>query len=188
MKLTLLLILSSLMTIFLSKAQFVDQFDDTLKEHWGKTPPGWSVAAGDGNVSISFIQQEGFASILVDASQDKRNIWWAIIRGQVSGLNMKKLIEPENELRVEARIKVSHAPRRVNLHFNHQRTTDFHSHLMEYDIPDTNNWHIISMTTRDFGVRENDKINVQMALMDWGLGKYRVDVDYLSVDVVTFKC
>ena len=184
MKLTLLLILSGLMTICQSKAQFVDKFDGNLKEHRGETPPGWSVASGDGNVSISFIQQEGFASILVDASQDKRNIWWAIIRGQVSGLDMKKLIDPENELRVEARIKVSHAPRRVNLHFNHQRTTDFHSHLMEYDIPDTNGWHIISMTTRDFNVLEDDKINVQMALMDWGLGKYRVDVDDLSVDVV----
>ena len=84
MKLTLLLILSGLMTICQSKAQFVDKFDGNLKEHRGETPPGWSVASGDGNVSISFIQQEGFASILVDASQDKRNIWWAIIRVQVS--------------------------------------------------------------------------------------------------------
>ncbi len=184
MKFKLLPILLSLMSICLSQAQFVDQFDGTLMAHPGKTPPGWTVASGDGNVSIRFIQQDSFASIFVDASEDKRNIWWAVIRGQVTGLDMKKLIEPENELRVEARIRVSHAPRRVNLHFNHQRTTDFHSHLMEYDIPDTNGWHVISMTTRDFDVQEDDKIHVQMALMDWGLGKYRVDVDYISVDVV----
>lgn len=75
-------------------------------------------------------------------------------------------------------------PRRINLHFNHQRTTDFHSHLMEYDISDTWKWHILSMTTKDFEVQDGDEINAQLALMDWGNGVYRIDIDYFKVDVV----
>jgi len=54
---------------------------------------------------------------------------------------------------------------------------------MEFDIPDTENWHTVSMTTRDFEAEPGDKVNAQMALMDWGLSKYRVDVDYFQVDV-----
>jgi len=70
------------------------------------------------------------------------------------------------------------------LHFNTQKTVDFHTHLMEYDIPDTKTWHTISMTTHGFQAQPGDTVNAQMALMDWGLGRYRVDVDYFQVDVV----
>jgi hypothetical protein len=55
---------------------------------------------------------------------------------------------------------------------------------MEFDIPDAKGWHTISMTTRDFQVEPGDAVFAQMALMDWGLGRYRVDLDYLKVDVV----
>ena len=79
---------------------------------------------------------------------------------------------------------MSHAPRRVNLHLNTQRTTDFHSHLMEYDIPDTDRWHTISMTTRGFDAVPGDTVFGQLALMDWGYDRYRVDLDYFKVDVV----
>jgi hypothetical protein len=40
------------------------------------------------------------------------------------------------------------------------------------------------MTTRGFDAGPGDTVNAQMALMDWGLGRYRVDVDYVKVDVV----
>ena len=40
---------------------------------------------------------------------------------------------------------------------------------MEYDIPDTTNWHVISFTTTNWDAKPGDKINGQMALMDWGL-------------------
>jgi hypothetical protein len=166
------------------KAQFIDHFEDPFDPYNPEIPDGWGCASGDGEVKIDFLQKTGYATIYVDAKEDKRNIWWAIIRREVPGLNMEELIQPDKELRAEARIRVSHAPRRVNLHFNHQRTTDFHSHLMEFDIPDTVNWHTISMTTQEFEIQPGDRINVQMALMDWGLGEYRVDVDYLRVDVV----
>ena len=179
-----LILICGILNCYPTKAQFVDYFDGPYDPTDPETPEGWSFATGDGLAEMDFLQSDGQASILLDATGDKRNIWWALIRHQVTGLNMEELIKPEKELRVEARIRVSAAPRRINLHFNHQRTTDFHSHLMEFDIPDSVNWHIISMTTRNFETQPGDRINVQMALMDWGQGKYRVDIDYIKVDVV----
>jgi hypothetical protein len=55
---------------------------------------------------------------------------------------------------------------------------------MEFDIPDTNNWHTISMTTKDFDAKPGDTVFGQLALMDWGIGKYKVDVNYFRVDIV----
>jgi hypothetical protein len=159
-------------------AQFVDNFNGS------GTPKGWVFITGDGAATLDFKQKNGIASLFVDATKDQLGIWWALTRHGVNGIDMKKLIQPEYELRVETRIRVSHAPRRVNLHVNHQRTIDFHSHLMEFDIPDTMNWHTISMTTRDLQVRPGDSINAHLALMDWGHGRYRVDFDYFKADVV----
>jgi hypothetical protein len=72
----------------------------------------------------------------------------------------------------------------VNLHLNTQRTTDFHSHLMEFDLPDSLNWHTISMTTRDFDAQPGDRVYGQLALMDWGAERYRVDLDYFKVEII----
>jgi hypothetical protein len=167
-----------------ANGQFIENFEGTMPEDGMKTPEGWGFATGDGQATMEFVQSDGYASIIVDASKDKGNIWWALVRVQIPELDIGQLMKPGYELRVEAKIRTSHAPRRVNLHFNHQRTTDFHSHLMEYDIPDTWNWHTISMTTNDFEVQDGDRINAQLALMDWGNGVYRIDIDYFKVDVV----
>ena len=134
---------------------------------------------------MDFQLMDGYASITVDATKDKRNVWWALIRRRVSsGMDLNLLNDSRYEFRIEARIRVSHAPRRVNLHLNTQRTTDFHTHLMEYDIPDTVNWHTISMTTYGFDARPGDRVYGQLALMDWGREQYRVDLDYIMVDIV----
>jgi len=159
-------------------SQFVERFESNSKN------PGWEVSSGDGNAKIKFERNDGYGTISIDATNDDLNIWWAVIRLQVPGLDMEKLLQPNYELRVEAKIKVSNSPRRVNLHFNHTRTTDFHSHLKEYDISDSENWHIISMTTDDFEVRKEDRVNVQLALMDWGTDRYTVNIQYIKVDVV----
>ena len=174
----LLIIVALTFSPIVTSAQFIDNFDGT------GTPGGWVFFTGDGSAKIDFKQKGGIASLYVDATKDKLGIWWALTRHKAIGIDMKKLIKPEYELRVEARIRVSHAPRRVNLHFNHQRTTDYHSHLMEFDIPDTVNWHTISMTTSNFETQLGDTISSHLALMDWGLGKYRIDFDYFKVDVV----
>jgi hypothetical protein len=167
-----------------ASGQFLDDFNGPLK----KDPAGvngWAFFTGEGKAVMDFQQADGYASILVDATKDQRNVWWALIKHKVSGaLDLGRLKVPGYELRIEARIRVSHAPRRVNLHLNTQKTVDFHSHLMEFDIPDPENWHTISMTTHDFEAVPGDTVNGQMALMDWGTEKYRVDIDYLRVDVV----
>ncbi len=58
---------------------------------------------------------------------------------------------------------------------------------MEYDIPDTSEWHTISMTTKNFDARPGDTVYVQLAMMDWGLDKYSVDIDYIKVDIVNIS-
>ncbi len=167
-------------------AQFVDTFDGPAVRLDPRSLDGWSFRTGEGQASMNLRQGgEGFASIVVDATKDRRNVWWALVRRRVShGLDLERLAMPAYELRIEARIRVSHAPRRVNLHLNTQRTTDFHSHLMEFDIPDAERWHTIGFTTDRFDARAGDTVFAQLALIDWGLGSYRVDVDYLRVDVV----
>jgi len=158
--------------------QFLETFDDEPTVEWRTT-------TGDGDAVSELNFYDGYAGFTVDATIDGRNIWWAIIQATVSDhLDPGQLTDPDYELRIEALVRSSHAPRRVNLHLHTQRTTDFHSHLMEFDIPDTTNWHTISMTTRDFDGRPGDTINAQLAMMDWGNEYYNLRIDYLRVDVV----
>jgi hypothetical protein len=170
-------------------AQFLETFDGAELRTDPSGAEGWSFFSGDGEAKIDLRgTDEGYATIIVDATHDRRNVWWAVIKRSVGGgLDLEKLSRPRWELRVEARIRSSHAPRRVNLHVNTQRTKDFHSHLMEFDIAEAGEWHTISMTTRGFPVQPGDNVNAQMALMDWGRGTYRVDVDYFKVDVVDLE-
>jgi hypothetical protein len=171
-------ILAVLLFSGIAYAQFIDEFG-------GSELDQWRFFTGDGEATIDFRPGNGYAKIIVDASGDTRNIWWAVIQRTISDdLDISRLREPEYELRIEARIRVSHAPRRVNLHLHTQKTTDFHTHLMEFDIPDTSNWHTISMTTAGFDAEPGDMVNGQLALMDWGTEKYRVDIDYFKVDLV----
>jgi hypothetical protein len=172
------ILIALIFSLLNASAQFIDNFDGT------GMPKGWSFNTGDGTAKIGFKQHNGIASIYVDATHDKLGIWWALIRRTLPGIDIKKLSNPTYVLRIETRIRVSHAPRRVNLHVNNQRTTDFHSNLMEFDISDTAGWHTISMTARDFETRIGDTVACQLALMDWGLQKYRIDLDYFKVDVV----
>jgi hypothetical protein len=185
LKLTIIILIISYFCMGRLEAQFLDNFDSISIKLDPSGNNGWTFYTGDGSATMDFQQQHGFASILVDATQDQRDIWWALIRRCVSSnFDLNLLSKPNYDFRIEARIRVSHAPRRVNLHLNTQRTTDFHSHLMEFDIPDTVNWYTISMTTHHFDARPGDRVYGQLALMDWGLEKYRVDVDYFKVDIV----
>jgi hypothetical protein len=165
--------------------EFVDDFDSKELQLDASGRDGWAYMTGDGQAVMSLARAEGVGIIEVDARQDQRNIWWALIRRSVSAsIDGNELQLPDRELRVEARIRSSHAPRRVNLHFNHSRTTDFHSHLMEFDIATAGEWDVISMTTRDFDAGPDDEVFVQLALMDWGRDLFRVEVDYIKVSVV----
>jgi hypothetical protein len=55
---------------------------------------------------------------------------------------------------------------------------------MEFDVSRPGEWKTVSMTTQGFDARAGDIVNGQLALMDWGLSKYRLDIDYLRVDIV----
>jgi hypothetical protein len=167
-------------------AQFRDDFNGPALKLDPDGVNGWGFLAGEGRAVMDFRPGgAGFAAITVDATKDRRNVWWAFIMHRVSeGMDLSLLREPGCALRIEVRVRSSHAPRRINLQLSTQKTTDFHSHLMEFDIPDTANWHTFSMTTRGFAAAPGDTVNAQMALMDWGLGQYRLDVDYIRVDIV----
>jgi hypothetical protein len=169
-----------------ASAQFIDDFNASSVKIDPRRITGWGFQAGDGTATMEFRQGgEGYASIFVDGTTDKRGIWWALIERKVSDkMDLSLLQKPGFELRIEARLRSSHAPRRVNLQLATQRTTDSDSNLMEYDIPDTAGWHVISMTAHNFDARPGDTVFGHMALMDWGLEKYRLDVDYIKVDIV----
>lgn len=167
-------------------AQFRDDFNGPALKLDPAGADGWAFQSGEG-LAVMDIRQggDGFASIWVNATRDRHNVWWAFIVRRVSeGMDLSLLNKPGYALRIEVRVRSSHAPRRINIQLTTQKTTDFHSHLMEFDIPDTENWHTISMTTRGFEAVPGDTVNGQMALMDWGLGSYRLDVDYFRVDIV----
>ena len=162
----------------IGRAQFLDSFDSPK-------PEGWALLTGDGSATIDLVQKDGCATIVVDGTHDNYGVWWTLIKRDISAsLDLKKLQDPAYELRVEARVRSDHAPRRVNFMINTQRTTDFHQHLREYDIADTTGWHTISMTTRDLDAGPGDNVYVQLCVTDFGPDKYQVEVDYFRADVV----
>lgn len=162
-------------------SQFIDHFDKDSIE-------GWFFFTGDGDATMDFVQRNAYARMIVDGRRDKYNVYWALIKRDVTkSLDLSKLNDPVYELRVEARVRVHNAPRRLNFMVNTQRTTDYHKDLMEFDIPDTVNWHVISMTTRDLDAIPGDTLYVQLAATDFGHEKYYIDIDYYKADIVNIN-
>ena len=170
----------------LAHAQFVDNFDGPTVALDPEGNHGWLFLAGDGTATMDLRQGgPGYASVFVDATTDKRGIWWALIERKLNGkLDLSLLKTPSYEVRIEARVKSSHAPRRINLQLATQRTTDDYSQLMEYDIPTANTWYTFSLTTNHFDAVPGDTVIAHLALMDWGLEKYQLDIDYIKANVV----
>jgi hypothetical protein len=165
----------------LSQADFVDDFNT-------KSVALWQTLTGDGEAQLKFVAMDGFARMQVDATKDQHTIYWTIIKQDIAkSLDMEKLKSPNYELRVEARVRPSHAPRRVNFMINTQRTTDYHEHLREYDLGQTADWQVISMTTRNLDAVAGDQVNIQLGVTDWGPGEYHLDVDYFRAEVVPVK-
>lgn len=163
------------------EAQFIDQFD---KQDIDKN---WQLLTGDGTPGMKLIQKDGYATIYVDGSTDKQNVYWTLIKRNIaSHLDMQKIKDPNYEVRVEAKVRIHNPPRRVNFMVNTQRTTDFHRDLMEFELPDTN-WHVISMTTAELDAVPGDQLNVQFCVTDFGLRQYEVDIDYYKADIINVK-
>ncbi len=105
-------------------------------------------------------------------------------------IDLKKLSKPGFELRYEVKVRTPQAPKRMNLYLHTDKTDhskhSFNTHnslLREYDLPD-NEWHTLSLTTRNFEIDLDGKLYIQFSLMDWGLDQYELEVDYLKVDLV----
>jgi hypothetical protein len=65
-------------------AQFLETFDDPELRVDPNGVDGWSFFSGDGEATIELVATEdGHASILVDATRDRRNVWWALIKRRV---------------------------------------------------------------------------------------------------------
>ena len=177
-----ILTLSLLLTLApLSQADFVDNFDD-------KSVVGWQALTGDGNAQLTLLPMDGFLRMQIDATKDQHTIWWTVIKRDVAqSLDMDKLKSPDYELRVEARVRPSHSPRRVNFMINTQRTTDYHEHLREYDLGQNADWQVISMTTQNLDAVPGDQLNVQLGVTDWGPGEYYLDIDYYRAQIVKVK-
>ena len=174
----LLLLVLTLTLSAICRAQFLDNFDK-------KNIEGWFFLTGDGDVAMNMVQKDGYARVTVDATKDKYNVWWAIIKRDVTQyLDLSKLNDPSYQLRVEAKVRLSDAPRRVNFMVNTNRTTNYHIDLREYDIPDTGNWHIISMTTEHLDAHPGDTVYVQFDITDFGHDIYFADLDYYRADIV----
>jgi hypothetical protein len=173
----------SIAVIFLCGAatangQFLDSFDGSRIE-------GWFPITGDGEATLQIEPQDGFARLNIDATKDKYGVWWTCMKRDITkDLDLKRLARPDYELRVEAKVRGSEGPRRVNFMINTQRTTNYHQHLREFDIPRANEWNTISMTTEDFDAKPGDTVFVQFCVTDWGLERYAVDLDYYRADVV----
>lgn len=185
-KISILLLLMAFAFRSLAHAQFVDNFDGPTVALDPESNHGWLFLAGDGTATMDLRQGgAGYASVFVDGTTDRRGIWWALIQRKLNGkLDLSLLKTPGYEVRIEARVRSSHAPRRINLQLATQRTTDEYSQLMEYDIPTANNWYTFSLTTNHFDAVPGDTVIAHLALMDWGLEKYQLDIDYIKVDVV----
>jgi len=161
---------------------FYEGFDEATGGFSAQGIPGWNSFHGDGNVLFEQRIHGGVATLQVNALQDKRNIWYALTHKDISSfLDLEDLARDDRELRIEARVRASHAPRRCNLYLAHY---PYHDHLREFDLPDTE-WHVISMTTRDWQVQPDSGLIAQVSMMDWGVGDYyRLEIDYVKVEIV----
>ena len=147
----------------------------------------WSVATGSGdlaaNSTVTLTQQDGIGLFRIDATMDRRNIWWAVMKCEITGsIDRSMLGKPDKAIRIEAKVRLP-KPRRFNMSLNHTRTTDYHDDLAEFDIDDSD-WHIVSYTNNEFGAEPDDRVFMQLAVMDAGREVITVEVDYIKVTIV----
>jgi hypothetical protein len=110
----------------ISYAQFLDSFDKNKIE-------GWFFFTGDGSAEMDFVQKNGYATIVVDGTKDKHNVYWTIIKREITSfLDMNKFLDTLNQLRVEAKVRI-HNAHRLNMMVNKIEQL-FHIDLMEFDM------------------------------------------------------
>lgn len=188
---TALLILQAMSIFFLARpstayGQFVEDFDLATPGFAPQGLAGWRAATGDGLIRFTQQIDGGMARLHINAMQDQRNIWYALVQRSITEFmgDLGTLRRPDRELRMEARVRPSHGPRRINMFLFSQFPTPPEL-LREFDLPRAREWYTISMTTQGFVIPEGQGLHAQLSLMDWGTEEvFELDVDYIKVDVV----
>lgn len=165
-----------------ASAQYRVDFNQNYSGFEKNNLEGWSTVTGDGDIVFRQKFEEGSVVLNIDARKDKRNIWYAFMHQNIADvIDMEKLSSPEYELRMEARIKPSHAPRRINMYLS---TLNEGGYLREFDLEKANEWFTISMVTSGFNFNPGKPLMTQISLMDWGNEIYELYIDYVQVDLV----
>ena len=72
-------------TVCSAEAQYLENFDGAELAIDQSGLEGWSFFSGDGEATIDLVATgHGHATIVVDATRDRKNVWWALIRHRVS--------------------------------------------------------------------------------------------------------
>jgi len=148
---------------------------------------GWRIVTGSGdlraNQSVTLTQHNGTGIFWIDATHDRRNIWWAVMNHEITDhIDRSMLGKPDKAIRIEAKLRLP-KPRRFNMSLNHTGTTDYHDDLAEFDIDDSD-WHVVSYTNSEFGAKPTDQVFLQLAVMDAGREVITVELEYIKVTIV----
>ncbi len=163
-------------------AQYLVDFNQNYSGFEKNNLKGWSTVTGDGDIVFRQKFEEGSVVLNIDARKDKRNIWYAFMHQSISDvIDLKKLLSPDYELRMEARVKPSHAPRRINMYLS---SLNAGGYLREFDLEKANEWYTISMVTSGYDFNPDKPLMTQISLMDWGNEIYELCIDYIKVDLV----
>jgi hypothetical protein len=165
-------------------APFVEDFSGKALALDQKGVEGWGAYTGSGEASVKFFQKNGRGIMEVDGRKDRRNIYWAIVKHDISKyIDARELMAPGKAIRMEVKVRISEAPRRVHFQVNTNRTTDYDANLREFDLPDTN-WHVLSWTRSDLDVKPGDHIALTFGMTDMGRAVYRCEFEYIKAEVV----
>jgi len=182
------LIIITVSAFVLSQITFAQELSNGFVEDFSAPElTGWRILAGSGdlkaNSTVKLTQANGQGLFWIDATNDRRNIWWAIINHEVTDYIDRSLLSRRDKaIRIEAKVRLP-KPRRFNMSLNHSSTTNYHDDLAEFDIIDTD-WHVVSYTNFEFGAKPADRVYVQLAVMDAGREVITVEIDYLKVTIV----
>ena len=175
---------------------FVEDFQGKLAlDQKGVT--GWGAYTGSGDITVKLTKKNGVGVMEVDGRKDRRNIYWGIIKREITpDIDMAKLLSGGYALRVEAKVRISDAPRRIHIQLNTNRTTDYDANLREYDLPDTG-WRVISWTRPvkpggpeepdDLDLKQGDHVSITFGMTDMGRAVYRTEFQYVKADVIPVK-
>jgi len=170
-----------------ASAGFVENFKEKTLPLDKTGVNGWTAFTGSGEATVKLYTQNGRGVMEVDGRADRRNIYWAIIKHDVTrDIDMNALFGPGHAIRMEAKVRISDAPRRVHFQLNTNRTTDYDANLREFDLGDTG-WHVLSWTRTpgsDLDVKPGDRVAVTFGMTDMGRAVYRCEFDYIKAEVV----